>query len=108
MDDQRIYIALDAKPKRVAPERLQRVRNIQQHPQVALVVDLYDEDWSRLAYVLVQGQAEIMDVDRIEHQQALWLLRYRYEQYRTMPLELHPVIAITPEHVVHWQATPEA
>jgi PPOX class probable F420-dependent enzyme len=106
--DQRIYIALDTKPKRVAPERLQRVRNIQQNPRVALVIDLYDEDWSRLAYVLIQGQAELLDVDCLEHQQALRQLRLRYEQYCTMPLELHPVIAITPEHLVHWQATPEA
>ncbi len=52
-----LYIALDEKPKRVRPERLKRVQNILENSQVALVVDQYDDDWSRLAYVLVQGRA---------------------------------------------------
>ena len=104
-DDDRIYIALDAKPKRVAPERLQRVRNILARPQVAFVVDRYDEDWSRLAYVMVQGNAALLDVATDAHDLALPLLRDRYPQYRTMPIDLNPIIAITPSHVIHWQAS---
>ena len=36
--------AVDHKPKRVAPEKLARVKNIQRSPQVALLIDHYEED----------------------------------------------------------------
>ena len=51
--DGRFYIAIDEKPKRSL--RLKRLRNIEENPQVALVFDRYDDDWSRLGWVLVQG-----------------------------------------------------
>ena len=34
-----VYIALDAKPKRVAPLRLKRVRNIAENAEVSVLVD---------------------------------------------------------------------
>ena len=46
------YSAIDHKPKRVAPSQLTRLKNIKETPQVALLVDQYDEDWTRLWYVL--------------------------------------------------------
>ena len=57
--NRRIYIAIDEKPKRSL--RLKRLRNIEENPRVALVLDRYDEDWSRLAWVLVQGTAAVLD-----------------------------------------------
>src|SRR5690349_15803118 len=54
------YSAIDRKPKRVAPNRLARLKNIEKTPQVALLVDHYDEDWTRLWYVLVRGEAELV------------------------------------------------
>ncbi len=57
--DGHIYIAIDEKPKRSL--RLKRLRNIEANPQVAIVLDRYDEDWSRLAWVLVQGTAVVLD-----------------------------------------------
>ena len=101
-NERAIYVALDAKPKRVAPERLKRVRNILQNPEVALVVDRYDEDWSRLAYLLVRGTAELIWPDAAEHARAVELVRSRYPQYHAMPLETQPVIAIRPQSVVVW------
>jgi PPOX class probable F420-dependent enzyme len=43
-----LYITVDEKPKRVAGAALKRVRNIERNPMVAIVVDRYDEDWTRL------------------------------------------------------------
>ena len=43
----RLYTSLDLKPKAVAPEGLRRVRNILANPQVQVLIDDYDEDWSR-------------------------------------------------------------
>ena len=51
------YSAIDRKPKRVAPTRLVRLKNIEEIPHVALLVDQYDENWTRLWYVLVRGEA---------------------------------------------------
>ena len=101
-DGRLFYIPLDEKPKRVAVTKLRRVRNIEARPQVALLIDLYDDDWSRLGYVLVQGRAALIFPEQAEHDQALTLLRERYVQYRAMALEQYPVIAITPDSIASW------
>jgi len=97
-----LYIALDAKPKRVAPERLRRIRNILENPRVALVIDRYSDDWSELAYLLIQGTAALVPPGEPEHSRAVALLRERYVQYLAMPIEQQPVIAIRPVAVVEW------
>lgn len=104
-DGASLYIALDAKPKRVAPERLRRVRNILENPRVALVIDRYSDDWSELAYLLIQGTAALVQPDEPEQPRAIELLRRRYVQYWSMPIEQHPVIAIRPTKVVGWPTT---
>jgi PPOX class probable F420-dependent enzyme len=103
-DRTRLYIALDAKPKRVAPTQLKRIRNIAENPQVALVVDRYSDDWSELAYLLIAGSASLLPPDDAAHHHAIALLRARYSQYMAMPIELQPVIAITPLSIKAWGA----
>ena len=107
-DGSSFYIALDAKPKRVPPERLKRVRNILANPRVALVVDHYAEDWNELAYLLINGRAELLSPGSAEHEQAIALLRARYPQYIAMPIHEQPVIAIRAESLVEWWAAPSA
>lgn len=97
-----LYVVIDTKPKRVAPSKLKRLRNIKENPRVAIIVDDYREDWGRLAYLLIQGRARVLE-KKGECAQALRLLRAKYPQYRRMPLEGRPVIQITPERVVKWQ-----
>ena len=99
-----IYSVLDQKPKRVPLTRLRRVRNIQANPQVALVVDHFDEDWSRLWYILVTGRAELL-VDGDERVEAVRLLQEKYRQYREMGVDENPVIKITPVRVASWDAS---
>ena len=103
-DSNSFYIALDAKPKRVAPRQLKRIRNILENPQVALVIDRYSDDWSRLAYLLVRGTAELIPPGEDEHKRATALLRERYAQYQTMSIHEQPVIGIRPASVVAWGA----
>ena len=102
-DGQAIYSALDQKPKRAPVTRLRRVRNIQANPQIALVVDHYEEDWGRLWYILVTGQAELLQEGE-ERARAIGLLREKYPQYRDMGIDQNPVIKITPTRVVAWGA----
>ncbi|MFL5693123.1 MAG: TIGR03668 family PPOX class F420-dependent oxidoreductase [Ktedonobacteraceae bacterium] len=96
------YTPLDEKPKRVSESKLRRVRNIVARPEVALVIDQYDDDWSRLGYLLIQGRAVLLAPAEAPHAQALVLLRARYIQYHVMSLEKYPMIMITPEHVTSW------
>jgi PPOX class probable F420-dependent enzyme len=101
-DGARFYTPLDEKPKRVEGKELRRVRNIEARHEASLLIDRYDDDWSKLGYVLVHGRADLLMSGDEKHTQALALLRERYMQYRTMRLETQPVIVITPEHVVSW------
>jgi len=55
-----LYITIDDKPKRVSGTALKRLRNITENPAVAVVVDRYDEDWTRLGWVMLRGRAEIL------------------------------------------------
>ncbi|MBV9691974.1 MAG: TIGR03668 family PPOX class F420-dependent oxidoreductase [Ktedonobacteraceae bacterium] len=101
-DGTHFYTPLDEKPKRVTSAKLRRVRNIEARHEASLLIDRYDDDWSRLGYVLVHGRADIVAPGDDVHAHALRLLRERYVQYRTMALEHYPVIVITPDSVVSW------
>ena len=99
-----VYVALDEKPKDVPPERLKRVRNILENPEVTLVADRYEEDWSLLAFVMVRGRAELLEPGIEEHGAAVRLLRGKYHQYERMKIEENPVIAVRAENAASWGA----
>ena len=82
---------------------MKRLRNIDENPGAAVVVDRYDDDWSRLAWVMLRGRAEILD-DGDEHDRAQAALRERYPQYRAMRIEPLPVIALRIGRVNAWGA----
>jgi PPOX class probable F420-dependent enzyme len=98
------YTAVDRKPKRVAPERLARLRNIRATRQVALVVDCYDEDWTQLWWLLVRGRAKLLPKSaREERAEAIRRLRAKYPQYAAGMLpDDAPIIRITPERITSW------
>jgi len=95
-----VYITIDEKPKQVG-RPLKRLRNIADNPRLAMVFDRYDEDWRRLAWVMLHGRAEIL-ADGVEHDRAQALLRERYPQLVTMQIEALPVIVLRIERVVSW------
>ena len=101
--DARFYFAVDEKPKRATGTAIKRMRNIAENPRVALVVDEYGEDWSALAYVLVHGEAAVVE-DQDEYLLALRNLRDKYPQYRTMALspERNPIVRIETRRVHVW------
>jgi PPOX class probable F420-dependent enzyme len=101
-DGTHFYTPLDEKPKRVAGTQLRRVHNIEARHEASLLIDQYDDDWSRLGYVLVYGRADLLEPGNEIHRHALVLLRERYAQYRTMALEQYPVIVIIPDRVTSW------
>jgi len=95
-----VVIAVDEKPKRGG--RLARLRDIARDPRVTLLVDRYEDDWTRLAWVRIEGRASVLERGD-EHPAALEALRARYPQYREMRLEALPLITVTPERVVGWR-----
>jgi PPOX class probable F420-dependent enzyme len=96
-----LYITIDDKPKRTSGRKLKRLQNIIENPRAAVVVDRYDEDWSRLGWVMLRGHAEILD-DGDEHDNAQALLRARYPQLAGMQIAGYPVIALRIERVTSW------
>jgi PPOX class probable F420-dependent enzyme len=104
-DGERIYFAIDEKPKRQIGTRIKRMRNIAENPRVALLIDHYEADWSQLAYVLIHGAARVVE-DPKEYMAALRGLRDKYLQYRRMTLspERNPIVKIEPHRVHPWGA----
>jgi coenzyme F420-0:L-glutamate ligase / coenzyme F420-1:gamma-L-glutamate ligase len=103
--DSYIYIALDDKPKSVAPRRLKRVRNILENPHASFLIDHYSEDWSHLSYTLVSGTASLEEPGGPHHKAAIPLLRDKYPQYQEMAIDQQPVIAIAVESVRSWNGS---
>jgi PPOX class probable F420-dependent enzyme len=98
----RFFIALDEKPKRLGPRALGRVRDILATGEAALLIDHYEDDWSRLGYLLVHARGEIAEPGSAAHAAGLPLLRARYSQYRAMALEDAPLIALTATGITAW------
>lgn len=103
-DGECFYTAIDRKPKRVAAERLRRVKNIASVSNVALLIDQYEEDWSRLWYILIRGQAKLLpESAQQERARAIRKLRAKYPQYsREMLPDDAPVIRIRPRRITSW------
>ena len=104
-DGEAIYSVLDAKPKTTPLRQLRRVKNILANPQVSLVVDHYEENWDKLQYILVSGDAELLESDE-KWAVAIAMLREKYPQYQAMDLDQSPVIKITPVRYSPWSSQP--
>lgn len=102
------YFVVDDKPKRTR-NGLKRLRNLRENPRVAFVIDDYHDDWDRLAFLLVQGEAAVV-TDAREFAQARAALRERYPQYRGMSLRFddHPMVRISPLRSHLWRARSRA
>lgn len=99
-----LYTPLDLKPKRSAdPKRLRRVRNLLENPRVVVVVDHYEEDWSRLAYALLEGTATLLESGE-EYLAAARALAAKYPQYQELPLAGRPIVRIAVERMTRWEA----
>jgi PPOX class probable F420-dependent enzyme len=102
-----VYTAVDHKPKSTA--RLQRLRNIQAHPQVALLADHYADDWTRLWWVRADGEAAVLGpaAGSAEVAGPVRLLAARYPQYAAQP-PAGPVIAVRVDRWTGWAAAAQA
>lgn len=97
-----VVTPLDEKPKRGEPADLRRVRDIEENPRVAMVVDHWSEAWDRLGWLQLRGTARLVDPGEPGHDEAIDALRAKYDQYREHALEDRPVIRIDPGSAVSW------
>ena len=96
-----LYTAVDAKPKR--SRTLRRIENARERPDVTVIVDRYEDDWTRLWWVRLRGRARVLEGGD-EAVAALAALTAKYEQYRESPPGL-PVLAVDVADWRSWSAT---
>ena len=100
----RVLTPLDDKPKATDDKRtLARVRDIRERPHVGLLVDRWDEDWSRLGWLRLDGRAILLEPADVPTY-AVERLRTKYPQYATHALESSPMIAIDVDRANAWGA----
>jgi PPOX class probable F420-dependent enzyme len=104
-DGAALYSAVDDKPKRT--RELRRLRNVAENPHVSLVVDHWDEDWTRLCWVVAEGTADVLTSGAV-FSRAIDGLREKYAQYRAMDLrrDRGAVLRVRPRRLIAWRATP--
>lgn len=101
LEDDVLYFAVDRKPKRSVT--LQRLRNVALDPRVSVLVDHYENDWSRLWWIRLDGRARTLDPNE-EAERALALLGAKYAQYRLAPPP-GPVVKVDLERWTGWAAS---
>ena len=103
-DGSHFFIPVDEKRKIAKPEKLKRIRNIQDNPNVALLIDEYSEDWTKLAFVMIQGKASIASKGEgnIQVREAYKKLMTKYIQYQKVGVG-EMCIIITPKKVASWR-----
>ena len=97
----RLCTAVDQKPK--STYRLKRIRNIETNPRVSVLVDRYDDDWTRLWWIRIDGTARLLDSGPA-FREGIALLTGKYPPYLAQPPP-GPLIEVEVETIRVWSAT---
>jgi PPOX class probable F420-dependent enzyme len=97
LDGDMLYSAVDEKPKRT--RQLARLADIERDPRVEVVIDHYDDDWSRLWWVRLRGRARVVE----RSDRALELLSAKYRQYRERQPQ-GPFVVVDIDERTSWSA----
>jgi PPOX class probable F420-dependent enzyme len=103
VDVDTVVSVVDGKPKRT-PDLL-RLANVRAHPAVSLVVDHYEDDWTRLWWVRADGEAAVVEGGE-EHVRAVDRLVEKYAPYRAARPQ-GAVIVVRVRRWVGWSAAGE-
>jgi PPOX class probable F420-dependent enzyme len=95
-----VWSAIDDKPKRSAEPA--RLRHLRRRPEAALLVDVYDDDWSRLAWVQLLGRVTVLPIEASPEAVAALAAKYPAYAERTPP---GPLLRLDVERALHWRAT---
>jgi PPOX class probable F420-dependent enzyme len=103
LDTDTVYSAVDAKPK--ASPDLKRLRNIAGHHHVTLLVDHYEDDWTKVWWVRLDGTAIVHDTGTTAHDRGRSLLADKYRQYADAPDLLGRMVVIQAHKWTSWAYT---
>jgi PPOX class probable F420-dependent enzyme len=99
--DRTVVVPIDrVKDKRSTD--LQRVRNLEREPRCALLVDHYEDDWSRLWWVRLHAEGALVEAGP-DLAGATAALAERYPAYRD-PGAIVAVLHLTPTRITGWSA----
>ena len=106
-----LWSPVDGKPK--SDGELARLRNVRMNPQVSLLLDAYEEDWSKLWWLRIEGKAHVLQQEPGADPQiaaVVQALRSKYPQYQDVLVLREPptLIAIRPTRVLSWCADASA
>lgn len=96
-----LWTAVDEKPK--SSRSLRRLENIRANPRVSLLVDHYEDDWSALWWVRVDGLATVLEPGSDEEAVGIARLAAKYAQYQAAP-PAGPVVLVKVETWRSWSA----
>ena len=96
-----VWSAVDDKPK--STRALRRLANIAAHPRVTLLVDHYEDDWTRLWWVRADGTARVLDAADPSTHPGRDALVARYGQYAEHP-PTGPFVAVVVDAWRGWSA----
>jgi PPOX class probable F420-dependent enzyme len=99
--EETVWTAVDAKPKSTLA--LRRLANIESHPRVTMLVDQYEDDWSALWWVRVDGDAMVVSIDAEDGPVGLSALAAKYPQYAA-EAPVGPLIRIAVTNWTSWSA----
>lgn len=105
-DGNNFYIPIDEKAKHSKPENLRRVKNIHTNPNVALLIDEYNEDWKKIWFIMIQGTASLINsIESTQNrliQRVHRLLYEKYPQYLTTGVGKFCIL-IQPQRIIDWK-----
>jgi PPOX class probable F420-dependent enzyme len=109
---ERVLSVVDAKPK--TTQELRRLDNLRAEPRASLLVDHYEDDWSRLWWVRAEGTGRVVDPGDPagEHEAGIEALAAKYPQYRSGEpsgdtSSFGALVVLEVQRWASWSATPE-
>ena len=100
LDGDVLYTGVDD-VKAKTTRALRRLDNIRSHPAASVLVDHYDDDWSTLWWIRMDGPARVVDPASAEERTGRRLLAEKYEPYRSTPVH-GPLISVEIERWLAW------
>lgn len=106
LQKENVYVPVDEKPKTVSISELKRVKNIQRNPKVCFLVHHYDEDWTKLWFVMITGYATLVNATSERLNTKLKTIHNRflskYSQYNKISVG-NFYIRIRIDKTTHWR-----
>jgi PPOX class probable F420-dependent enzyme len=94
-----IWSAIDEKPKRTAEPA--RVNWLRRRPEAAVCIDIYDDDWGRLAWLQLLGRVDVLGLDAGGAGLEALIAKYAPYRERRPP---GPLLRLGVERALSWRA----